>query len=293
MDLTTRGWLIRFAATLALIYAGCWAAPRYLGDIPQFPAITANAMQVDTLDRHFKLPQLDVVIVGSSLAWHLKDWYFARGNVRNAALAGGTPLTALAIIAAAPSERPRAIAVETNILDRSLDEELFDRFKDAKRPEPPLPPMRTLAAWYEGARNGSLPYSSTKIQTIRASAPGPDRSSQSVDAIWAEWNRPRDRDVLLKHAQQIKALTEKLESQGVRVFFFEMPYPSRLKDSLFAKTMHDVFAEVIAPDDKRRLDLRYPADEMRSVDGSHLDERSAVIYAAALDAAITEKLGQR
>ena len=286
----SRGWLIRFAATLALLYAGCVAAPRFLGDVPQFPAVTGKAMQVDTLDRYFKLPQLDIVIVGSSLAWHLKDWYFARGNVRNAALPGGSSLTALAIIAAAPSARPRAIAVETNILDRSFDEELFETFKDAKRPQPPLPPMRSLAAWYQSARDGSLPYSRAKIQSILESPPGADRSSQSVDAIWPDWNRPLDRGLLLKHAQQIKALAEKLESQGVRVFFFEMPYPSRLRDSLFAKTMHEVFAEVIGPDDERRLDLQYPLDEMRSVDGSHLDERSAVVFATALDAAITEKL---
>jgi hypothetical protein len=291
MDLISRGWLTRFAATLALLYAGCLAAPRFLGDIPQFPALTVNAMQVDALDRYFKLPQLDIVIVGSSLAWHLKDWYFARGNVRNAALPGGSSLTALAIIAAAPSARPRAIAVETNILDRSLDEELFETFKDAKRPQPPLPPMRTLAAWYQSARDGSLPYSRTKIQAIVASAPEPDRSSQAVDVIWPDWNRPLNRAMLLKHAQQISALAEKLESQGVRVFFFEMPYPSRLRDSLFARTMHEVFAEVIGLDDKRRLDLRYPLEGMRSVDGSHLDERSAVIFAAALDAAIGEKLG--
>jgi hypothetical protein len=292
MDRVTQSWLTRFAATLALLYAGCLAAPRFLGDIPQFPAVTGEAMQVDALDRYFKLPQLDIVIVGSSLAWHLKDWYFARGNVRNAALAGGTPLTALAIIAAAPSARPRAIAVETNVLDRSLDEKLFETFKDAKRPQPPLPPMRTIAAWYQSARDGSLPYSRTKIQSIRASAPGPDRSSQAVDTIWPDWNRPLDRNLLLEHAQQIKVLAEKLESQGVRVFFFEMPYPSRLRDSLFAKTMHEAFAEVIGPDDERRLDLRYPLEEMRSVDGVHLDERSAVVFAAALDAAISEKLGR-
>ena len=182
--------------------------------------------------------------------------------------------------------------METNVLDRSLDEKLFETFKDAKRPQPPLPPMRTIAAWYQSARDGSLPYSRTKIQSIRASAPGPDRSSQAVDTIWPDWNRPLDRNLLLEHAQQIKVLAEKLESQGVRVFFFEMPYPSRLRDSLFAKTMHEAFAEVIGPDDERRLDLRYPLEEMRSVDGVHLDERSAVVFAAALDAAISEKLGR-
>ncbi len=292
MDRVSRGWLIRFTATLALVYACCLAAPRFPGDFPQFPAVTSDAMQVDVMDRYFRLPQRDIVIVGSSLAWHLKDWYFEGGNVRNAALAGGTPLTALAIIAVAPSARPRAIALEANILDRSLDEQLFEKFKNAKRLERPLPLVRTLAAWYEGDRNGSLPYNRTKIQSILASPPGPDRSSRFVDGMWSDWNRPLNRGTLLKNAQQINALAEKLESQGVRVFFFEMPYPSRLRDSLFAKTMHEVFAEVIGPDDRRRLDLRYPVDEMRSVDGSHLDARSAVVFARALEAAIREKLGR-
>ena len=179
--------------------------------------------------------------------------------------------------------------IEVNL--RTLALAFGETFKDARRPEPPLPPLRTLAAWYEGARNGSLPYNRTKIQSILASPPGPDRSSHAVYAIWPDWNRPLNRAMLLEHAQQIKALSEKLESQGVRVFFFEMPYPSRLRDSLFAKTMHEVFAQVIGPDDNRRLDLQYAVDEMRSVDGSHLDERSAVVFAAALDAAIREKFG--
>lgn len=290
MDGASRDWLIRFAATFSLLFAACWTAPRLAGDIPQFPPATTEEMQAEILDRYFKLPQLDIVIVGSSLAWHLKDWYFEHGNVRNAALPGGSSLTALAIIADAPSARPRAIAVETNVLDRALDENLFQTFKDAKRRQPPLPLMRTLAAWSEAAQSGSLPYTPTKIQSIRASPPAPDRSSRNVDSVWPDWNRPLDRDVLVKHAQQIKALTAKLELQGVRVFFFEMPYPSRLKDSLSAKTTREVFAEVIGSDDKRRLDLRCPLDEMRSVDGIHLDGRSAVIFAAALDAAIGEKL---
>src|ERR1700761_3411747 len=105
MNRVARGWMIRFTATLALLYAACWAAPRLFKNIPQFPAATSSNMQVDVLDRYFKLPQLDIVIVGSSLAWHLKDWYFVDGNVRNAALPGGSSLTGLAIIAAAPSAR--------------------------------------------------------------------------------------------------------------------------------------------------------------------------------------------
>jgi hypothetical protein len=293
MDRVSRGWLIRFTATLALLYAGCWAAPRLLGDIPQFPPATTDEIQAEVLNRYFRLPQLEIVIVGSSLAYHLKDWYFEHGNVRNAALPGGSPLTALAIIAAAPSTRPRAIAVETNVLDRALDNNVFEKFKDAKRPQRPLPPMRTLAALYQGARDDERPYSRTRIQSVIASAPAPDRSAVSVAGIWDDWNRPLNHDALLANAERLETLAERLEAQDVRVFFFEMPYPSRLRDSLYTKAMNEVFAEVIGPDDKRRLNLRYPLEEMRSVDGTHLDTRSSVIFAAALDAAITEKLGER
>jgi hypothetical protein len=292
MDQVSRGWLIRFTSTLVLLYAACWTAPRLLVDTPQFPAVTSDDVQAGVMDRYFKLQRREIVIVGSSLAYHLKDWYFEHGNVRNAALPGGSSLTALAIIAAAPTARPRVIAVETNVLDRVPDESLFEEFKDAYRSQPPLPLMRTLAAWYEGARNDSLPYNRTKIRSILASAPALDRSSRSVDGIWADWNRPLNRDEALKHAWQFKALAVKLESEGVIVLFFEMPYPSRLKDSLYTKTMHDVFAEVIGLDDKRRLDLRYPMEDMRSIDGVHLDERSSVVFAAALSAAVEKKLNE-
>jgi hypothetical protein len=54
-----------------------------------------------------------------------------------------------------------------------------------------------------------------------------------------------------------------------------------------------VLAEVIPPDDKRRLTLEYPAAEMRSeADGVHLDDRSAVIFATAVERANQEKLAR-
>jgi hypothetical protein len=99
--------------------------------------------------------------------------------------------------------------------------------------------------------------------------------------------------MLRKHAEELKSLASRLEAQGVRVFFFEMPYPSRLSGSVFATTTREVLAEVIPPDDRRRLTLDYPAAEMRSeADGVHLDDRSAVIFATALERAIHAKLAR-
>ena len=154
----SRNWLLKFAATFALLLACCWATPRLFANVPQFQPITTGQYQEQIFDRYFKLPRTEVVITGSSLAYHLREQYFEGGNVRNASLPGGSPLTALAIIDADPSARPRVIAVESNILDRAIQKDLVDKFKDARRPEPPLPAMRTLAAWYEGSRAGEFPF---------------------------------------------------------------------------------------------------------------------------------------
>jgi hypothetical protein len=291
--INSRNWLIRFGVTFALLWISCWAAPRFHAGFPQFRPVTTDQMQVEIFNRYFSLPKPDIVIVGSSLAYHLKDWFFEHGDVRNASIPGGSPLTAMAIIAASPSARPRAIAVETNILDRVLDEELLEKFRDVKRPRGPLAPMRTLAAWYEAARDGTPSYDAEKIRSIKATPPAPDRSEASVTTSWGDWNRPLDRKALLEHARLLKSLTEKLEAQGVRIFFFEVPYPSRLNESLYTKTARGVFDEVFPPDDKRRLALDYPADQMRSeADGVHLDDRSSVIFAAALDKAIHDRLAR-
>jgi len=153
--------------------------------------------------------------------------------------------------------------------------------------------LKKLAALYQGARDDTLTYSKERIKSILAAPPAPDRSARLVATIWDDWNRPLDRNLLRKHAEQLKSLAEKLETQGVRVFFFEMPYPSRLNGSVFATTTREVLADAIPPDDKHRLTLDYPFAEMRSeADGVHLDDRSSVIFAAALERAIHEKLAR-
>jgi hypothetical protein len=53
----------------------------------------------------------------------------------------------------------------------------------------------------------------------------------------------------------------------------------------------EALARIIRPGDTRRLVLEYPAEELRSnADGIHLDDRSALIFAAALDDAIYKRL---
>jgi hypothetical protein len=254
--------------------------------------VTTGEYKEGIFDRYFKLPRTDVVITGSSLAYHLREQYFEGGNVRNVALPGGTPLTPLVIIESAPSALPRVIAIESNILDRSVELTFVNKFKDARRRQPPLPLMRTLAAWYEGARADDLPFTRERTRSILAAPPAPDRSQAAVASIWNDWNKEPPRQMMVAHAKLLKAAAERFEVRGVRVFFFDMPYPSRLNQSRYAIVAREAFAEIFPADDKRRLSLDYQFEDLRGPDGVHLDDRSSLEFAQALDQAIKTKLAE-
>ncbi len=292
MILDTRNWLLKFGATFAVLLACCWAMPRLVVNIPQFQPITTGQYQEQIFDRYFKLPRTDVVITGSSLAYHLRDSYFEGGNVRNVALPGGTPLTPLEIIEAAPSALPRVIAVESNVLDRTVQLDLVNKFKNARRPEPPLPVMRTLAAWYEGARADELPYTRDRIRSILATPPAQDRSQPAVALVWDDWNREPRREAMVAHAKLLKGAAERFEARGVKILFFDMPYPSRLNQSRYAIVAREAFAEIFPRGDKRVLSLDYQFSDLRGPDGVHLDDRSSIEFAQALDQAIKAKLAE-
>ena len=59
-------------------------------------------------------PMPDIVLVGSSLTFRLKEEYFATRGLRNLALAGGSPVTGLEIVANQP-RLPQYILVEANV----------------------------------------------------------------------------------------------------------------------------------------------------------------------------------
>ena len=85
MDRAREGWPIRFAATVVVLWMACWAAPRLIENIPQFPVRTTGEEQVVALERYFKLPPQPIVVVGSSLAYHLKDWFFVDESMATSA----------------------------------------------------------------------------------------------------------------------------------------------------------------------------------------------------------------
>jgi len=216
-------WFAKFGATCALLLTCCWAVPRAFTNLPQFPPTTTDQQQVIVFDRYFQLPIFDVALVGSSLSYRLKEEFFEHGNVRNVAIPGGSPLTGLAIIGAAPAVRPRVIAVETNILSRGIDDSLYQKFKNAKRSDDTLRPLRTLAAYYQGALDDALTLSETKRRSILERPAVSSEVQQDIGTALGEWNNPSYDVTLLKDAKTLSALVKKLEDQGVTICFFEMP----------------------------------------------------------------------
>jgi hypothetical protein len=283
-------WFVKFGITCLLLSAGCWAAPHVFKNLPQFPPTTTDEEKVAIFERYFQLPALDIVVVGSSLAYHLKEQFFERGNVRNAALPGGSSLTALAIIAASPALRPPVIAVETNVLSRGIDDGLFQKFRDARRRDDMLRPLRTLAAYYQSVQDDALTFDAARRQSILARPPATYDTERGIANAQIEWNKPIYDNAMLNDATLLKSLAEKLEAQGVTIFFFEMPYPPKMDNTGYAVTARKILKQVFGDGNNRWLSLDYDASQLRWFDAAHLDERSAMIFSSALDNAIRKKM---
>jgi hypothetical protein len=283
-------WFVKYGVTCALLFTCCWATPRVFKDIPQFPPTTTDEQQAVVFERYFQLPAQDIVLVGSSLAFRLKEQFFEHGGVRNTALPGGSPLTALAIIEASPALRPRVIAVESNILTRGIDDKLFQKFKDATRRDDTLRPLRSLAAYYQSVQDDALTYDAARRRSILERPAATYDIELGMANALVEWNRPIYGEEIWKGASTLKSLVEKLEAQGVKIFFFDMPYPPKMNDSGYAATTREILGQVFGPGNDRWLKLDYPASELRWFDAAHLDDRSAIIFSSALDDAIRKRM---
>src|SRR5262245_27252403 len=91
------------------------------------PATTTRDGTLITLSRYMREPVPDIVLLGSSLTFRLKEEYFATPRLRNLALAGGSPVTGLEIVASQPN-LPKLILIETNVLSRPADTALVERY---------------------------------------------------------------------------------------------------------------------------------------------------------------------
>ena len=128
-------WFAKCGFSAVTLLLACGVATAWFGNGLQLPSTTTRDGTLITLNRYAKEPIPDVVLVGSSLTFRLKEEYFATPKLRNLALAGGSPVTGLEIVANQP-RLPRIVLVEANVLSRAVDTALVERYSRSGNTEP-------------------------------------------------------------------------------------------------------------------------------------------------------------
>lgn len=282
--LKSSAWLVRCALAAALVLLACGIATARFGRALQLPATTARDGALVTLNRYVDNPIPDVVLVGSSLTFRLKEEYFATPRLRNLALAGGSAVTGLQIVAA-QRQVPRLVIVETNMLARPPDPSLVARYSaDAARDALFLRPIRTAIAADENRRHAPVTHAAVEDSLRRLLAQPPSDFDNRVYLARAvrEGNEEDSVGATMSNLTEIARLIGELERRGARVRLLHMPLESAIDTTRRAQLNRDLVLAAF-PDAGRWLHLDVDPGQLRWADGVHLDERSAVMVSRDLD----------
>jgi len=279
-------WLMKCGVATAIVLIACGFATARFGRGLQMPATTTRDGTLITLSRYLREPVPDIVLTGSSITFRLKEEYFATPRVRNLAIAGGSPVTGLEIVADQP-RLPGIILVEANVLGRPIDAVLVERYSRGGAEPLFFRPVRAAVAAYEQRRHAPLTYQQVAPDLRRLMERPPNEFDNRiyVDRAVQQFNAEDPTDAARSNAKQIAELIRKLEQRGARVFLFELPYAEPIEGSRAAVTTREI-VHAAFPDSKRWLSIEVNRGELRWADGVHLDERSAVIVTQALERAM-------
>jgi hypothetical protein len=286
-------WLLKCAVSAALLLLACGLATALFGNNLQLPATTTRDGTLITLNRYAREPIPDIVLVGSSLTFRLKEEYFATPRLRNLALAGGSPITGLEIVANQP-RLPKLVLIEANVLSRTPDAAIVERY--SSRDTEPLffRPVRTAVAAYENWLHVPLTHAqvSATLDRLLKEPPSDFDSRIYADRALAQFNAQDSVDVTQVNMDRLEQLIASIERRGSRALLFELPYSPPLEESRLANNTRElVHARFPASD--RWLHIEYARNDLRWADGVHLDERSAVIVAQSIDRTLPSLLGPK
>jgi hypothetical protein len=217
----------------------------------------------------------------------LKESYFATPKLRNLSIAGGSSVTGLAIVAR--QERlPKIVLVETNVLSRPLDLSLVERYARKGGSESLMfRPVRAAVAAIElwtHAPPGPAQAAIARDQLLRQPPDNFDNSAY-VARVVREQSAEGPTEAVRDNVKRIAELIGAIEQRGSRVLLLEIPYPPQVRQAP-ATRITDELTHRAFPNPARWLRITLPENELRWPDGGHLDERSALLAARAIDAAI-------
>ncbi len=278
------GWLARCGLSAALVVLACGIATARFGQGLQLPAMTARDGALVALNRYIDNPVPDIVLVGSSLTFRLKEEYFAIPRLRNLALAGGSPVTGLEIVANQP-QLPKLIVVETDVLSRLPDVALVERFSSREREhELFFKPVRTAVAAYENWMHAPLTHAQVENSLQRLLKQGPSNFDNHLylDRALRELEEADPTAAVTENVAIIARLIGSLEQRGARVLLTEIPRSSPIEASRYARITREMVHKAF-PDPSRWLAIDPDRGGLRWADGVHLDERSALLVSLCLD----------
>lgn len=287
MPMSAIRWFVKCALTAASLLFACALATAWFGRGLELPATTTRDGTLTTLNCYVREPTPDVVLVGSSLTFRLKEEYFSTPGVRNLALAGGSPVTGFEIVAN-QAHLPKLILVEMNILSRTTDMALVEKYSNGGNSDPLFfRPVRTAVAAYESWNHTPPNHAQIALTLDRLLKQPPSDFDNQVyaDRAFREMNAEDPTVTAGINVIRIQHLLSVVEGRGTRVQFFELPYSDRLEESRSVRITHEIVHDAF-PDPDRWLKIDYRRSELRWSDGIHLDQRSALIVAQSIDRAL-------
>jgi len=287
---STVSWMIKCAGVAAILLLACGFATARLGSALQQPAVTTRDGTLVTLNRYMREPTPDIVLVGSSVAWRLKEEYFSLPRVRNLALAGGSPVTGLEIVAS-QVRLPKTILIETNVLSREADEALIERFSLGAGAETSLlRPLRTAVAVYETWNHAAPDAARARSERDRLLGQPPDLFDNKVylERAVAQMNEGDPTVPARANVVRMRRLIEELQRRGSRIFLIAIPFAAEIEASRFVSMTGAIVREAF-PDPSLWLPIDASRRELRWADGVHLDERSALIVVRAIEGALAAR----
>ena len=218
-----------------------------------------------------------IAIVGSSMSFRMYEGYFET-PLRNLSISGGSPATGLAIIASYQSI-PDLILVETNILSRPIDHNLVDAFgSNPTEPYRWFRPLRAAISWvYYWIKHKSEAENVSRLPMLR---PENYDIAQSVKATVAEYDGKPWEAIMRPQLRELAELIRALERRGCAVRLFELPAPPGLRENEYVRVAR-ALAKQAFPDEGHWLWLS--DSELRWIDASHMDERSAILVARQIN----------
>jgi hypothetical protein len=278
--------LVKCGAAAAIVLIACGFATARFGGGLQMPATTTRDGTLITMSRYLREPVPDIVLVGSSITFRLKEEYFATLGLRNLALAGGSPVTGLEIVANQP-QLPQFILVEANVLARATDVALVERYSRGGTEPLFFRPVRAAVAAYEQRLHAPLTHEQVArdLRQMVGQPPSDFDNRIYADRALQQFNAEDPTDPARLNVKRIEELIRMVEQRGAQVFLFELPYAEPIEGSRSAATTREIIHAAF-PDSNRWLLLDVNRSDLRWADGVHLDERSAVIVTQAMERAL-------